>query len=290
MRKTNALKKPLFRKLVILYYHFILPKWIIYSLLFYLIYGPEIIELLDFYNMEYRQTSKKLICFVLTIVCHIIFLVDFLNYQLNFFKQNILNQLLKIYIMYIASLNDYLILAIVAYYKYGTLQLLNQIYQDQLRIYPNIQETFVCQQIRLLAKHNRKLNHLISIEFWIFILAIGTCAQLLIGHTSLQLDLEYEFSFIIYMAFISVCFVCSIHFSMQIDQTLYNIREMLTENHWKTNSKKSKRDFCRYLFQVSLYRKDFQLNLFNCITIDYCFVMKFVLFIMSCNMIIIQTN
>ena len=291
--KKISFKRTLFPKLIQLHYIIFLPVWIILSIFNYFVYGPEIMRLLDFFYVEYKKMSRKIIVIVLVIIFHIVFILDYVNYQLEVFnKKNILKSLFKLYLGYIVIAPDYLILAIVAYYKYGTLQLLKQTYQDQLRIYPNIQEAFVSQQIRLLAQLNRKLNKLISLLFLIFILVIGTSFQIAVCQSLLENKLFYDVNFFIYMAYLFVCFIYTIHFSTQIDKIMYNISQLLSEYHWKTyNCRKSTKGCVgRYLFQASIYRNDFQLNLFDCITMDYNFLMKFVAFIMSYNMIIIQTN
>ena len=294
-KKSNSFKRTLFPKLIRLHYNIFLPMWINLSLFYYFVYGPEILGSLDFFYVEYKKTSRKIISLVLVVLFHIVFILDYVNYQLEMFnKKCILESLFKLYLGYILVIPDYLILAIVAYYKYGTLQLLKQIYQDQLRIYPNIQEAFVCQQIRLLAQLNRKLNKLTSLLFLIFILVIGTNYQIAVCQTTLENDVLYDANFFIYLSFLFACFIYTIHFSIQIDKTMYNISQLFSKYHWKTldcSSKSSTKDGVgRYLFQASIYRNDLQLNLFDCITLDYSFIVKFVVFIMSYNLIIIQTN
>ena len=293
MNSTKSFNRTLFPKLIRFYYIFFLPMWIIFSMFYFFTYGPEILRLLDFFYVEYKKTSRKIICMVLVIIFHIVFILDYSEYQLEIFNKNrILESLFKLYLGYILIAPDYLILAIVAYYKYGTLQLLKQTYQDQLRIYPNIQEDFVCQQIRLLAQLNRKISKLTSVLFLIFIIALGTCFQIVVCQTILENNLFYDFSFVIYITFQFACFIYTIHFSTQIDKTMYNISQLLSKYHWRTYNCKNSTKGCvgRYLFQASIYRNDLQLSLFDCITLDYSFIVKFVAFILCYIMIVIQTN
>ena len=291
--QSNSFNRTLFPKLIRFYFIAFLPMWVILSMLYYFVHGPEILRLLDFFHFEYKKTSRKIISLCLVIIFHFVFILDYKSYQLEIFnKKNILESLFKLYLGYILVIPDYLILAIVAYYKYGTLQLLKQIYQDQLRIYPNIQEAFVCQQILQLTQLNRQLNKLVSLLFLIFIIAFGTCILIVMCQSILEKNFFYDFSYQVYISFLFTCFIYPIHFSTQIDKTLYNISQLLSKYHWKTFDCKNTAKCCvgRYLFQASIYRNDLQLNLFENITFDYSFIVKFVVFIMCYVLIIIQTN
>ena len=293
LRGSSAFTKPLFKKLVELYFKYFLPIGSNFCMLYYAVYGPVIIQLLDFYHVQFNRRSAYVIYIVMVILFHIAYLFEFIQYKLIFFTFEKYHEFVfKTYTGYITSVSDYLILAIATYYKYGTYQLLNSVYQGQFEIFPNINEDFICEQIRLVAKQNRKLNKLISILYFNFFIVLGLCYQIVVSLLSLEFSPDFDLSFIFYMSLLFVCIVYPIHFSRQIEKTMYNISQLLSDYHWRTfDCKKSTKGGAgRYLFQASIYRNDLQLNLFDCITLNYSFIVKFIVFIMSYNMIIIQTN
>ena len=300
MNVLSAWRKPLFHKLTEIYMDFLLPAGIISFLILYFLYGSQIIQLLDYYHLVYNCVPMKIVSIFLVLIFHYIFISENIDSYLNIeIWSNTIDAFMKLATLYIIIIPDYLTLIIVAYYKYGTYSIMKDIHRELIRNLPKIQlyEIFIYKQVRLLAGQNRKLNQMISLFLFNFFLI--NCASFIITFTVISLEMENAifYGYFSYMAILFSGLIYSIHISMKINQTLKMICQLLLRYQWKINSQFGKYKLTpnskcpgQVLYQMKLYRNDFDLNLFDCVKLDYEFLLNFVVFIISNVTIIIQTE
>ena len=298
MNQTQAIKKPLFLKLIQFYSSILLPTATCACLIYYFLFGWKIIQLLDFYHQIYNRKSMKILSLLLLIIFHYVFLSDYILYQLKSFKQKPVGEALqKSYSVYMVTIVDFLVWTIAVIYKYGTYFMLNELYK-KLCLEKTKPKLFYLQQIVLLAEHNRKLNRLLSITILTFFLINGP--SYLITVTLLMLDYyeSYHYNYYIYMTILLICTIIPIHITEKILKTLDDIYDILLYQHWKIERNlfpiqckmKLEKFSKQTIYEMNFYQKDFKLNLFDCLALDYKFLLKFAVFIITNVVIIIQTN
>lgn len=295
LRTTIASSKPLFRKIMEFYPPIILPIMTIWFILFYFSYGPKIIKSLDYFHKVYNQNKKKQTLLTIWIVFNLYLLICFKKD--TFYLTDPLKLCWRLYSFNIYSLHDFLVWGIVVYYKYGTYRLLCDTHYDLINSTCQIADREILKTIQVLAQQNDKMNRIISIPIIAFFVLNGTFQIILISVALLDTIGNYNYDYTLYNWMLSICFVCSIHFSMKIDQMLTTIGNVLSDrSNWKIASQTESPPLAldqqpgKSLFQISLYQKYFQLKLFDCVTLDYNFILSYALFICSYVLIIIQTS
>ena len=297
LKSTHAIDKPLFRKLIYFYTPVIIPVFTIWNLIYYNLYGPNIVRLLDYYHKVYNKTKLKRFVSATFVSFHSILFASYINHgwsELNL--SNPLKKILFISDCMIFSLQDYLVWVIVAYYKYGTYLLLVDIHQNLTNTSTQINENRILKQIQTLALHNHKLNQMVSQLIIVFFVLIGIFLVIVSTNFLLDTSKTHNYDYILFIGILLSSFIVAVHFSVKIDHTLNTINTVLQckYNQSMTNKQINPSiDFSQHkscLFQIPLYRKYFHLNLFDCITIDYTFCLSFAIFVFSITLIIIQTN
>ena len=293
---TTALKKPLFRKILNLYTRFIAPFFSICNVCSFFFKGPKIIEQLDYYHMVYNANKLKIFIYLIISSNYVLLFIIFTNDGTSTLS-NPFAKIWETYVFYLFCSQDYLVWGIVAYYKYGTYHLLCDLHQNLISATSLISEDVLYETIQTLAHHNQKLNNLVSIFVFYFFIVNGTF--LIITVTVFLLDKEriFQLDYTMYLMLLFGSFAFAIHFSMKADQMCTTINSVtLKRFHWNTKNgfenvqSKNQKQSNRILLQNCLYQKYFQLNLFDCATLDYNFILKFALFVCSYVLIIIQTN
>ena len=291
LQSSNAMIKPLFQLLIELYLTVMLLIGFIFTIIHYSIYGFQLFQLLDYYHSLYNQKCMKRIILSIIIAFHVTIIIC--HIQVPFNKFTIPKTLMTMYSIYVLSMYDYLVWAIVVYYKYGTYQMLDKLRQNIQNKSMQISIQKIAKQIQILALQNQKLNNVISIIVLIFLILNGTYYTIVTTMFMSDIGDKSNYDYIFYMTMIFVCLLFCVHFPMKIDHLLQLINGILSEQYQKNifhNPLKNDISPGKILFQISLYRKYFQLNLFDCIVINYNFILCYVLFILSYVVIIIQTN
>ena len=298
LKSTHAIDKPLFRKLIYFYTPVTSPICTIWNTILYIFYGPNIFRLLDCYHKVYSKTKLKRIALAAFVSIHTILMISYINHGWNDLNSsNPLETIVLLYDYIIFSLQDYLVWVIVAYYKYGTYLLLVDIHQNLTNTSTQINENRILKQIQTLALHNHKLNLMVSQLIIVFFVISGIFLVISVAGYVLDTSETYNLDYVLFMGVLFICYIVAVHFSVKIDHALNTINTVLQckYNQSMTNKQnnpssalKQHKSLCS--LQISLYRKYFHLNLFDCIAIDYTFCLHFALFIFSNILIIIQTN
>ena len=295
MSKTPSMRKPLLTSLVNVYMPYVVPFGSSLNAFYYLLYGPTIIQLLDYYHVVYKSKNMMALFFLLAISQCVLSVWCF---QSTIFHSSRFD-FLRLYSVYFMSAHDYLIWAILSYHKYGTYRLLVDLRDYLHKSMANINnEEFnivVLQKIRLLSKQNIKINRLMSLLIMNYLILNGTYCLLALS-SSLLNSANIRYFLYISLSFISLAH--SIYFCCVIDQTLTNINYLFSEYQWKFANRKhllsvqqsTTNETGKLLFFISVYRKDFSLKIFDCFTMDFDFFKNLLLFIMLYSVIIIQTN
>ena len=299
LKSTRAINKPLFRKIMKIYTTFISPVFSFSALIYFFVYGPTIFQLLDYYHKVYNNLKLKFSQLIAFILFNVIMMFSTIKHDLEELHSiKPLELLMYLYIYNIFLIHDYLIWAIVAYYKYGTYRLLCDIHHNLIH-YSSTQfsEVDIFQTIQSLALHNHKLNQQISHLLLYFFCVNVTFTVIVFTVFLLEITDTYNYDYVIYMIIIFICFIVAVHFSNKTDMMLNTLDSTIRRRYLWSITKKNLNPFLRSgkhpvrcLFQISIYRKYFQLSLFDCITIDYNFVLCLIIFISSNILIIIQTN
>ena len=296
LKSTSAINKVLFRKLIELYAPKIVPLFLVCNITYINVFGSRIVHLLDYYHQVYNQRKVKIKISVVIFIYNVV--IGFCSMSHSLYPSKILNSIWYTYLYFILSLQDFMVWTVVAYYKYGTYQLLGQIYQNLINSKNDeIDAEDIIVRIQTLAKHNRKLNQLVSLLIIIFFILTGTFIVIMITIFLLDVASVYSIDYIPYTIFITVCFVCSVHITVKTDQLYNTISDILLTKYYLKAAQNSKTDliessklYAKIFFRLSLYRKDFQLRIFDYIPLNYNFLLNFFLFIMSYILVIIQTN
>ena len=290
LESSNAMIKPLFR-LLIEFYSVSISIFYIIIIIHYFINGFQIIQLLDYYHSLYNEkVMKRKILFIITLF-HAVVLIGFIQFPYDMFT--IPKALMTIYSIYILSIYDYLVWSIVVYYKYGTYQMLDKLRQNIQNKSMEISVQKTSKQIQSLALQNQKLNNIISIIVLIYLFLNGAYFTIVSAMFMSDMNNKKNYDTVLYMSMIFAFLLFTVHFTMKIDHLLQLINGILSEHYQKNillNTLTNDINAGKILFQISLYRRHFNLNLFDCIVVNYNFILCYLLFLMSNVVIIIQTN
>lgn len=295
LEDSTAVNKPLYQMLMKIYLPYMLPIFNALQMIYYFLLGPEILRQLDCYHLVYNRRNAKRCFYSLIVIYHIMFGVCFIKSTRRFLSNKI--TLSKYYSVYLLCMNKFLIWAIVAYYKYGTYQILfniHQYLQNKLPMNMKEYEVNIPELIRQLAQNNKLLNQKISILILLFFILYGTFSVIVICLILIGRNIP---ELVLYISLIFVSFVLSVRFCTKINLMIDAICEHILRYQWELSSRSTRRKIVptgnfpgKILFQISLYRDQFELKLFDCVTLDISFVIKFVAFIAVNVVIIIQTN
>lgn len=125
LQGISVFNKPLFRIMVESYTPIIIPIISVFNLIQYFLYGPKIVQLLDHFHEVYNRRAPKILIFSLILIFQLILVACFTRDSFDLFVTPEVS-FWSICAVYMVSLHDYLIWAIVVYYKYGTYAIINK--------------------------------------------------------------------------------------------------------------------------------------------------------------------